>query len=169
MAGLVAELARAELDDVIRLTTEINALAKRLEQRTHEVAPQLLNIPGCAELTAAKFVGEAAGVARFKSEAAFSCHARVAPIPVWSGNTAGQMRLSRSDNRQLNCALHRIALTQIRMPDSAGHAFYQRLIAEDKTEPAARRCVKRRISRRVYRALLADHHTHHQPQQPAAA
>ncbi|MFV4601049.1 IS110 family transposase, partial [Mycobacterium tuberculosis] len=84
----------------------------------HQVAPALLEIPGCAELTAAKIVGEAAGVTRFKSEAAFACHAAGAPIPVWSGNTAGQMRLSRSGNRQLNAALHRIALTQIRMTDS---------------------------------------------------
>jgi transposase len=88
---------------------------------------------------------------------------------VWSGNTAGQMRLSRSGNRQLNAAIHRIALTQIRMPDSAGHAYYQRLIAEGKTKNAARRCVKRRITRRVYRALLADHETPNQTPQSAAA
>jgi transposase len=168
-AGLVAELARAELGDVIRLTTEINALAKRIEERTCQVAPQLLGIPGCAELTAAKLVGEAAGVARFKSESAFSCHAGVAPIPVWSGNTAGQMRLSRSGNRQLNAAIHRIALTQIRMPDSAGHAYYHRLITEGKTKSAARRCVKRQIARVVYRALSAAHNTRHQPTQSAAA
>lgn len=169
MAGLVAELARAELGDVIRLTTEINALAKRIEERTCEVAPHVLAIPGCAELSAAKLVGETAGVARFKSESAFACHAGVAPIPVWSGNTAGQMRLSRSGNRQLNAAIHRIALTQIRMPDNPGHTYYQRLIAEGKTKPAARRCLKRRIARRIYRALLADHNAHRQAPQSAAA
>jgi transposase len=167
--GLVAELARAELDDIIRLTTEINALTRRLEQQTREVAPQLLDIPGCAELTAAKLVGETAGVARFKSEAAFACHAGVAPIPVWSGNTAGQMRLSRSGNRQLNAAIHRIALTQIRMPDTAGHAYYHRLIAEGKTKNAARRCVKRRIARHVYHALQTDHSNPNQTPQSAAA
>lgn len=157
--GVVAELARAELSDVIRLTCEINALELRLSHRVREVAPALLEIPGCGDLTAAKIVGEAAGVTRFKSEAAFACHAGVAPIPVWSGNTAGQMRLSRSGNRQLNAALHRIAVTQIRMPDTEGHAYNQRRIASGKTTAAARRCVKRAIARRVYRALLADHHT----------
>jgi transposase len=169
VAGLIAEIARAELADVIRLTTEINALATRIQDRTRAVAPQLLAIPGCAELTAAKLVGEAAGVTRFKSEAAFACHAGVAPIPVWSGNTAGQMRLSRSGNRQLNAAIHRIALTQIRMPDSAGHAYYHRLITEGKTPKAARRCVKRRIARRIFQALLTDHKTRNQTPQPAAA
>lgn len=167
--GLVAEIARAELADIIRLTTEINTLEKRLSQRADQVAPTLLAINGCAQLTAAKIVGETAGIGRFKSADAFACHAGVAPIPAWSGATQGQMRLSRSGNRQLNAALHRIALTQIRMPDSHGHAYYQRLIAAGKTKAAARRCLKRRIARRVYQALLADHQTPNQAPQPAAA
>jgi transposase len=167
--GLLAELARAELDDVIRLCAEITALARRIGERVRVVAPSLLAIPGCAELTAAKIVGEAAGIARFKSEAAFSCHAGVAPIPVWSGQTAGQMRLSRSGNRQLNSAIHRIALTQIRMPDCPGHAYNQRLLTQGKTSRRARRCLKRRIARAVYRALLADDKTRHTPLQTTAA
>ena len=84
------------------------------------MAPVLLAIPGCGELTAAKLVGETAGVTRFKSEAAFARHSGVAPIPVWSGNTAGRVRMTRSGNRQLNTALHRIAVTQIRL-DGLGH------------------------------------------------
>ena len=79
------------------------------------------------------------------------------------------MRLSRSGNRQLNTAIHRIALTQIRMPDTAGHAYYHRLTTNGKTNAAARRCVKRRIARAVYRALLADHNTRQTPLQTAAA
>ncbi len=167
--GLVAEMARAELADVTRLTTEINALQKRLSDSADEVAPTLLGIDGCAQLTAAKIVGEAAGIKRFKSADAFACHAGVAPIPAWSGASAGQMRLSRSGNRQLNAALHRIAITQIRMQNSEGHAYYQRLIAAGKTKAAARRCLKRRIARRVHRALLTDHQTRNQALQPAAA
>jgi transposase len=167
--GVVAEMARAELADVIRLTTDIDALAKRLSDRVHEVAPTLLDLPGCAELTAAKIVGEAAAVDRFKSEAAFACHAGVAPIPVWSGNTEGQVRLSRSGNRQINTAIHRIALTQIRITGSETHAYYQRLIAAGKTKAAARRCVKRRIARNVYSRLLKDYQARTQHTQLAAA
>jgi transposase len=167
--GLVAELARAELADVVRLTTEINALEKRLSERADEVAPTLLDIDGCAQLTAAKIVGEAAGIERFKSEDAFACHAGVAPIPAWSGASEGQMRLSRSGNRQLNAAIHRIAVTQIRMQGSEGHAYYQRLISARKTKAAARRCLKRRIARRIYQALLTDHQTRSQALKPAAA
>jgi transposase len=168
-SGLVAELARAELADIVRLTSEINALEKRLSDTAEAVAPALLTIDGCAQLSAAKIVGEAAGIARFKSADAFACHAGVAPIPAWSGASEGQMRLSRSGNRQLNTAIHRIAVTQIRMQDSEGHAYYQRLRDAGKTKAAARRCLKRRIARRVYRALLTDHQTRNQGPQPAAA
>ncbi len=93
------------------------------------VAPTLLAMPGCGELTAAKLVGEAAGVTRFKSEAAFARHAGVAPIPVWSGNTAGRVRMTRSGNRQLNAALHRIAVTQIRL-DGLGQTYYRKRLAD---------------------------------------
>lgn len=167
--GLVAEMARAELADIIRLTAEINGLGKRLSDRAEDIAPRLLDIDGCAELTAAKIVGEAAGIARFKSEDAFACHAGVAPIPAWSGASEGQMRLSRSGNRQLNAAIHRIAVTQTRMNGSQGHAYYQRLITVGKTKAAARRCLKRRIARRVYQALLADHQLRNQAPKPVAA
>lgn len=171
--GLVAEIARAELDDIIRLTSEINALAKRLTATAHHCAPALLTIEGCAELTAAKIIGEAAGISRFKNEAAFACHAGVSPIPAWSGASAGQMRLSRAGNRQLNAAIHRIALTQIRMTGSPGQIYFQKLREAGKTKAAARRCVKRRIARRVYQALHHDAHPTHQnpvkPPQSAAA
>jgi len=76
--GLVAELARDELADIARLTEAIDALGKRIGERVRQVAPALLAFPGCGELTAAKLVGEAAGVTRFKSEAAFARHAGVA-------------------------------------------------------------------------------------------
>jgi transposase len=166
--GLVAELARDELADITRLTEIINALAKRIGERVRAVAPVLLSVPGCAELTAAKLVGEAAGVTRFKSEAAFARHAGVAPIPVWSGNTAGRVRMSRSGNRQLNAALHRIAVTQIRL-DGLGRAYYQKRLDAGASKPEALRSLKRRLARVVHHHLHDDQQNRLQPCQPAAA
>jgi transposase len=166
--GLVAELARDELTDVIRLTEAINVLAKRIGERVREAAPALLALPGCGELTAAKILGEAAGVARFKSEAAFARHSGVAPIPVWSGNTAGRVRMTRSGNRQLNAALHRIAITQIRL-DGLGQTYYRtRLLAGDSSTEALR-CLKRRLARVVFHRLHTDHQNRQNPCQTAAA
>jgi transposase len=167
-SGLVAELAREELADIARLTEAINALAKRISERVRVVAPALLSLPGCAELTAAKLVGEAAGVSRFKTEPAFARHSGVAPIPVWSGNTAGRVRMTRSGNRQLNAALHRIAVTQIRL-DGLGRAYYRKRLAAGDSSTEALRCLKRRLARQVFQHLHTDHRTRNEPCQPAAA
>ncbi|WP_455429842.1 IS110 family RNA-guided transposase [Mycolicibacterium gadium] len=166
--GIVAELARDELTDITRLTETINALAKRIGERVRAVAPVLLALPGCAELTAAKLVGETAAVTRFKSEAAFARHAGVAPVPVWSGNTRGRVRLTRSGNRQLNAALHRIAVTQIRL-DGLGQTYYRHRLAEGDSTPEALRCLKRRLARVVFNHLHTDHRNRQTACQLAAA
>lgn len=167
-SGLVAELAREELADITRMTDQINALAKRIGDRIRVVAPVLLAMPGCGELTAAKLVGEVAGVTRFKSEAAFARHSGVAPVPVWSGNTAGRVRMTRSGNRQLNAALHRIAVTQIRL-DGLGQTYYRHRLSQGDSTTEALRCLKRRLSRVVFGHLHTDHQNRQKPCQPAAA
>lgn len=166
--GLVAELARDELADITRLTEQINALAARIGERVRLVAPALLALPGCGELTAAKLVGETAGVTRFKNEAAFARHSGVAPVPVWSGNTRGRVRMTRSGNRQLNAALHRIAVTQIRL-DGLGRTYYRHRLAEGDSTTEALRCLKRRLARVVFNHLTTDHNNRQTACLPAAA
>lgn len=168
ISGVVAELARAELADICRLTDEIKTLEERIGARVRKAAPTLLELRGCGELTAAKIVGETAGVSRFTSEAAFANHAGVAPIPVWSGNTTGQLRLNRCGNRQLNTALYRIALTQLRHP-GPGQTYYRSKLAAGKTKKSALRCLKRHICRDVFHRLRTDHQTQHHPHQLAVA
>jgi transposase len=166
--GIVAELARDELADITRLTKTIDGLATRIGRRVREIAPVLVAMPGCGELTAAKLVGEAAGVTRFKSEAAFARHAGVAPVPVWSGNTRGRVRMTRSGNRQLNAALHRIAVTQIRL-DGLGQTYYRHRLNKGDSTPEALRCLKRRLARVVFGHLQTDHNNRQKPCQMAAA
>ncbi|CAM3827409.1 IS110 family transposase [Occultella aeris] len=171
--GIVAELALDELEDIIALTERIKAFDKRIGALARAQAPALLDLPGCGELTAAKLLGECAGITRFHGEAAFARHAGVAPIPVWSGNTAGRVRMTRSGNRQLNCALHRIAVTQTRLHGSLGWAYYEKKKTEGMSKREALRCLKRRLARVVYNQLNTDHqndHTQAPPTcQPAAA
>jgi transposase len=167
--GLLAELATDELGDIIRLTLAINALTQRISDAVSAVSPNLLALQCCGELTAAKIVGETAGISRFKSEAAFACHSGTAPIPAWSGNTAGRVRLSRAGNRQLNAALYRIALTQIRIVGSPGHTYYRKRLAAGDSTPEALRCLKRRLARIVYNRLHTDEQSRHHTAEPAAA
>jgi transposase len=93
-------------------------------------------------------------VRRFRSKDAFARHNGTAPLPVWSGNRV-RHRLSRTGNRQLNAALHRMAVTQMRIHDDA-KAYLERRIGMGNTKTEAIRALKRKLSDVVYRRLLAD-------------
>jgi transposase len=150
-ASTTRRIALEELADIRALTGRINGLEKELAVLVRAQAPQLLTLPGCGVLTAAKLLGETANPARFRSEACFAMHAGVAPIPASSGRT-DRHRLARSGNRQLNAALHRIAVTQIRL-DGLGQAYYQRRRAQGNTTMEALRALKRRLARVVFHLL----------------
>ncbi len=155
LSGIDAEMAREVLADIDRTTPVIDELEHRISRLVADVAPTLLAMPGCGALSAAKIVGETAGVARFRSEACFAHHAGVAPIPVWSGNTAGRVRMTRAGNRQLNAALHRIAVTQIRV-EGLGRDYYRKRLAAGDSKTEALRCLKRRLARIVFNHLKTD-------------
>lgn len=153
--GVVAELARDILADIIAVSVKTDRLERRIEELVTDRHPHLLAIPGCGPLAAAKIAGETANVTRFRSEACFAMNAGVAPLPVWSGSTRGRVRMSRSGNRQLNAALHRIAVTQIRL-DGLGRTYYRKRLNNGDSTVEALRCLKRRLARVVYTALHAD-------------
>jgi transposase len=167
--GVVAELATELVGRCRELTGRVNQLQRRLERLVAPLTPELLALAGCGALTAAKLVGETAGLGRFRSRAAFAMHNGTAPVPVWSANHE-RHRLNRGGNRQLNAALHRIAVTQLRL-GGAGRAYVQRRLAAGDTKTEAIRALRRRISDEVYRRLSADERQRHsQPTclQPAA-
>ncbi|KNX38596.1 IS110 family RNA-guided transposase [Luteipulveratus halotolerans] len=169
LSGVVAEMALDELDDAISLTARIKTFERRIRQLARQHAPSLVAMPGCGELSAAKLLGESAGISRFHSEAAFARHGGLAPIPVWSGSTAGRVRMTRSGNRQINCAIHRIAITQQRMPGSLGRAYYDKKIAEGKTKTEALGCLKRRLVRVIFNHLTTDQTNRQTATLPTAA
>jgi transposase len=160
--GIVARLARELVQRCLALSLEIRALEREIAERVSLLAPALLAICGCGPLSAAKIVGETAGVERFRSADAYARHNGTAPLPVSSADRAHH-RLSRTGNRQLNAALYRIALTQSQWhPDAKALLAKRRAQGDSRRE--ALRVLKRRLSDVVYRALLQDAKT----QQPQA-
>ena len=151
---VVARIATDLVDRIRALTIDINAVEAELDDRTAAIAPTLREVHGVAAVSAAKFIGEVAGIERFRSRHAFARHNGTAPTPVWSGNTE-RHRLSRAGNRQLNAAIHRVAHTQARSHPQARDYLDQRLKA-GATRKEAIRSLKRRLSDVVYRAMLAD-------------
>ena len=154
---MVADLARRETGRIRDLTVEINQLERDIGQRVTVLVPSLVAIPGCGALTAGKLIGEPADITRFKSRDAYAMWAGAAPIPVWSANNT-RFRLNRGGNRQTNAALHRIAITQIRMHPDA-QAFIKRRIESGSTKREAIRLLKRKLANVVYRTLLQDAQT----------
>lgn len=159
---IAGKLSRAEQSTRVRIARELVVEIRRRTRRERELereirglvegyAPQLLELPGCAALTAAKIVAEIAGAERFPSDAKLARAAGVAPIPASSGKTS-RHRLDRGGNRQLNCAFHRIAVTQGRSHAPA-RDYLARKAAEGKGRMEALRCLKRQLVRVVWRSL----------------
>lgn len=147
-------IARELLRRVRTSVRQTRELEKEIEALVRSKAPSLTEIPGCGILTAAKILSETAGIERFGSDAKLARLAGVAPIPASSGKK-DRHRLDRGGNRQLNCALHRIAVTQGRTHEPA-RAYLARKQAEGKSRIEALRCLKRMLARRVWQALRAD-------------
>ncbi len=128
-------IARDELRRIRELTRSINDLEAELAALVSVLAPRLLAERGCGTLTAVKLLGEIAGVTRFPTDAKLARTAGSAPIPASSGRTQ-RHRLDRGGNRQLNCALHRLAVTKGRLdPETAAYLAHKQ--AEGKTRREA--------------------------------
>jgi transposase len=144
-------VAREQVSQLRRLTRQVDALERELLALIKAYRPQLLSEVGCGTLTAATLIGRTAGMKRFGSDAGFARQAGIAPIKCSSGKRA-RHRLHRGGDRQLNRALHVIAITRARV-DPVTRAYLDRKEAEGKTKKAALRCLKRHLARRFYHLL----------------
>jgi transposase len=147
-------IARDLLGRCRSLTRSIAELDRELHTHTTTIAPRLLQLPGCGPLSAAKLLCEIGPIDRFRSDAQLARHAGVAPLDASSGHHQ-RHRLDRGGNRQLNCALHRIAITQGRVHAPA-RAYLERKQSEGKSRREAIRCLKRQLARTVYTTLKTE-------------
>jgi transposase len=166
-SGTVARIARELVEQLAALNESINALEREIEGLANVLGPRLRDLQGCGGLSTAKLIGEAAGVLRFRSRAAFARHNGTAPLPVWSGNET-RHRLSRGGNRQLNVVLHRIAITQIRL-GGQGRTYFDHRLAAGDTKTEAIRALRRRISDEVFRRMREDESAQAAQRAPLAA
>jgi transposase len=147
-------IARDLLARCRSLSRSIVELERELQTRTRRMAPRLLELAGCGALSAAKLLCEIGPIERFASDAQLARHAGVAPLEASSGKQR-RHRLDRGGNRQLNCALHRIAVTQGRVYPPA-RAYLERKQGEGKSRREALRCLKRQLARTVYTTLKSE-------------
>jgi len=144
-------VARDELRRIRALTRAERELERELRAAIGTLRPDVLAEQGIGTITAATLIGHTAGAARFPTDGHFARLAGAAPIPASSGRSQ-RVRLNRGGDRQLNCALHRIAVTRARISPHT-RAYLDRKLAEGKTNAEAYRCLKRHLARRVWHLL----------------
>ncbi len=132
-------------------TLEADELEQEILGHVRALAPALLDEAGIGPVVAAQLIVAWSHHGRLRSEACFARLAGVAPVPASSGRTQ-RHRLNRGGDRQLNRALHTIALHR-RQHDPATRDYIARRIAEGKTTREATRLVKRYLARHLYRLL----------------
>ena len=157
-------VAKAQLRRINAIEKEQRELFGELTALIQAHAPQLLEQRSIGTVTAAVIIGRTAGAQRFRSEACFARHAGTAPIPATSGKTI-RYRLHRGGDRQLNRAIHIIALGRVAWdPDT--RAYIQRKQAEGKTKLEALRCLKRHLARQIWHLLYTAQPQSQPPRSP---
>ena len=145
--GVVRRLGRR----VERLSREVAEVEGALAELVVELAPNLLEECGVGPVCAAQLLVSSGDPGRMRSEASFAALAGTSPVEASSGKQR-RHRLNRGGDRQLNWALHLVALQRIRHHQQT-RGYYERLLATGKTTREARRCVKRALARHFYRRL----------------
>jgi len=141
-------------EQILCLDAEVAAVAAELTARVQESQTSILALRGVGVVVAARIIGEI-GVAPRICSAALAALAGISPVAVSSGGR-GRYRLNRGGNRQLNRAIHVIALTQRRC-DPRGRAYYMNEETgrgqDTVIRRAALRCLKRRLVDVLFRAF----------------
>jgi transposase len=147
----ILAIAHRRAQEIRDLTTQLADNHTRLAHTVHQIAPGLMDIHGVGPVTGARVLAAYTAPGRIHSEAAFARLAGTAPIPASSGNTT-RHRLSRRGDRKLNAAIHTIALVR-QATDPHTRDYITKRTTQGKTPREARRCLKRHITRQLYRQL----------------
>jgi transposase len=147
-------IARELLTDVRDLDARIKTIDTRIALEVRATETSLTEIHGVGPVLAAKIIGIVGDINRFPTRARFAAYAGVSPVEASSGAHV-RHRLNRRGNRQLNYAIHMIAVTQRAHP-GPGRDYFERKLADGKSPAEARRCLKRHIANAVYRHLRND-------------
>ena len=148
------EIAYELAADIGRYDELLDASKHRISTALAASATSLTTICGVGPITAAVIIGQSGNIERFKSKDHYASYNATAPVGASSGPKV-RHRLNQRGNRQLNWAIHVIAITQLRH-DTVGRVYYDRKVAEGKTSKEAVRALKRQLSDVVYRHLVAD-------------
>ena len=148
-------VAKDLLSEIRTLDRQLKANAKAIAGLVAAAESTLTEVVGVGPIMAGRLISRTGRASRFPTASAFANYAGAAPVEIASAEKS-RHRLSRHGDRQLNSALHTIAITQIRTSGSRGNLYYRTKIAEGKTPREAARCLKRRLANHLWRVMITD-------------
>lgn len=108
---------------------------------------------GCGVTIAGMIVGEIGDINRFHSPGALAKYAGCSPRECSSGKSF-RHRKTRSGNRRLNCAFHRMALSQIsKSGNEKAKVYFKKKVSEGKSKSQALVCLRRQMVNIVWMML----------------
>ena len=152
---------RRKAKRLVVLFHEVNELEKEMQTLLDHGGYTIQTASGCGVAVAAAIVGEVGDIARFKSPGSLAKYAGCAPSECSSGKTK-RFRKTKGGNRRLNCAFHRMALSQIsRSGNDKARAYFKRKVSEGKNKSQALVCLRRQMVPIVW--MMLKYKTEYRP------
>lgn len=138
---------------ILDIHIEITDLEKDMKILLEAGGYTIQTASGCGLVLASTIIGEIGDIQRFKSPASLAKYAGCAPRERSSGKKVRHVK-SRSGNRRLNCAFHRMALSQIsRSGNEKAREYFKRKISEGKSKSQALVCLRRQMVNIIWMML----------------
>jgi transposase len=138
---------------LLDIHVEVTDLEKDMDKLLTEGKYTIQTASGCGLVLASTIIGEIGDINRFTSPGSLSKYAGCSPRERSSGKKIRHVK-SRSGNRRLNCAFHRMALAQIsRMGNDRARAYFKRKVSEGKSKSQALVCLRRQMVNIIWMML----------------
>lgn len=125
-------------EEILEIEEELRILVDQTDQKI-----ETLN--GCGLVLAASLLAEIKNIEKFKSASSLAKYGGLCPRERSSGKKIRHIK-TKSGNRKLNKAIHRIALAQIgRNGNIYSKEYFKRKVSEGKSKSQALCCLKRRL------------------------
>ncbi len=138
---------------LLDIHVEVSDLEKDMETLLDTGGYTIQTASGYGFVLASTIIGEIGDINRFTSPGSLAKYAGCSPRERSSGKKVRHVK-SRSGNRRLNCAFHRMALSQIsRMGNDRARVYFKRKISEGKSKSQALVCLRRQMVNIVWMIL----------------
>lgn len=138
---------------LVDIRKEVKEIEGELDSLIQQTGQHLQTMNGCGTVLTASVLAEVRNIDRFSSPHSLAKYAGLAPRERSSGKTFRHIK-TKSGNRRLNKAIHRIALSQIgRNGNQYAKGYFQRKVSQGKSKGQALCCLKRRLVDIIYLML----------------